>query len=232
MKLEICVGSLEAARLVSQMAVDRIETCVALEVGGLTPSESMVRWINDTFDLEQHVLIRQRAGGFHYSYDELVVMRDQITSMRQLNVRGVVIGALTPERTLDLNALETWKRAAGNLELTFHRAFDDVADWKIALDQLVKLGFKRILTSGQQRSVADGIECLREMVAYSGSRIEIMAGGGVSVANAPDLVATGVDALHFSGTLLTPVDTGSLFSTESLVANTEKLRAILQVVGR
>jgi copper homeostasis protein len=227
MKLEICVGSLTAARLVSELPIDRIETCIALEVGGLTPSESMVKWIRDTFDLEQHVLIRQRAGGFHYSYDEIVVMRDQIMAMRQLNICGVVIGALTAERSLDVNTLETWKRAAGGLELTFHRAFDDVIDWKVALDALVKLGFKRILTSGQAANVSEGMSCLQEMVDYANGRIEIMAGGGVSVDTCSDLREIGVDALHFSGTVNTPVDKDSLFGTELLVASEEKMEKII-----
>lgn len=228
MKLEMCVGSLEAARLASACKVDRIETCIALEQGGLTPTKSMVSWIHNTFQLEQHVLIRQRAGGFCYDYDELLIMRDQISAMREVGVAGVVIGALTPEYELDVDTLETWKRTAGNLDLTFHRAFDDVKDWKNGIDTLVKLGFKRLLTSGQSASVATGLDCLAEMVDYAAGRIEIMAGGGVTNALLQPIITTGVNAIHFSGTSTTIVDKGSLFSTSLLLPNEEKTRAIVQ----
>lgn len=228
MKLEMCVGSLEAARLASACKVDRIETCIALEQGGLTPTKSMVSWIHNTFQLEQHVLIRQRAGGFCYDYDELLIMRDQISAMREIGVAGVVIGALTPEYELDVDTLETWKRAAGNLDLTFHRAFDDVKDWKKGIDTLVKLGFKRLLTSGQSASIATGLDRLAEMVDYAAGRIEIMAGGGVINALLQPIFTTGVNAIHFSGTSTTIVDEGSLFSTSLLLPNEEKTRAIVQ----
>ena len=228
MKLEMCVGSLEAARMASEYKVDRIETCIALEQGGLTPTKSMVSWIHNTFQLEQHVLIRQRAGGFCYDYDELLIMRDQIVTMREIGVAGVVIGALTPDFEVDVTTLETWKRAARNLDLTFHRAFDDVKDWKKGIDSLVKLGFKRLLTSGQSASVATGLDRLTEISAYAAGRIEIMAGGGVTYSLLQPIIKTGVNAIHFSGTSTTIVDKGSLFSTNLLLPNEEKTWSIIQ----
>jgi copper homeostasis protein len=179
--------------------------------------------------LEQHVLIRQRAGGFCYDYDELLIMRDQINTMREIGVTGVVIGALTPEHELDVNTLETWKRTAGNLDLTFHRAFDDVKDWKKGIDQLVKMGFKRILSSGQQPTVSAGLGRLKEMVDYAAGRIEIMAGGGVTNDLLQPLITTGVNAIHFSGTSTTVVDKGSLFSTNLLLPDDEKTRTIIRM---
>jgi copper homeostasis protein len=232
MKIELCVGSLEAARLASQLPIDRIETCVALEQGGLTPTASMVQWIRDTFDLEQHVLIRQRAGGFCYSYDEIVVMRNQIVEMRTLGVTGVVIGALNSEMQLDIPTLETWKRAAGDLDLTFHRAFDDVTDWKQAIDQLVKLGFKRILTSGQASTVLEGQTRLQEMIAYAAGRIEVMAGGGINEQTIDLCLGLGLDAIHFSGSIAEVKDSNSIFSAQLLVPNYTKSQAILDRIQR
>lgn len=228
MKLELCVGSLEAARLASQLPVDRIETCNALEQGGLTPSTAMVAWIKNTFDLEQHVLIRQSAGGFCYTYDEIVVMRDQILQFRELDVHGVVIGALTSTGQIDTTALEAWKRAAGEMDLTFHRAFDEVSDWKKALDELVKLGFKRILTSGHTQNVAEGKSCLVEMITYAAGRIEIMAGGGVNEQTVREIANIGLDAIHFSGTVEAVKDPASLFKAQLLLPHLPKMQAIIQ----
>lgn len=230
MKTEICVGTLEAARMVSKQAIDRIETCIALEQGGLTPSRAMVSWIHQTFHLEQHALIRLRAGGFVYHYDEIVVMRDQILELKDSGIRGVVVGALTSDFKLNLEALETWKRSAPHLDFTFHRAFDQVMDWKTAMDQLVKMGFKRILTSGSDRSVMQGMQRLREFSDYADGRIEIMAGGGVTEALIPELKVSGVDAIHFSGTSKVTVEPGSAFEETVLLPDENKLTAILAAI--
>ncbi len=217
MKKEMCVGTLEGARLAATYNVDRIETCIALEQGGLTPSEAMVAWIDNTFDLEQHVLIRQRAGGFVYNYDEVLVMRDQILSMKKLNIAGVVIGALTSENRINLQALENWKRAAGSMTLTFHRAFDELKDWRTGMDELIKLGFTRILTNGQAKNVADGKSTLFDMVMYAAGRIEIMAGGGLKPSDISELRDAGVSAVHFSATVSSQQDEDSKYGLELLL---------------
>lgn len=230
MKTEICVGTLEAARIVSKQPIDRIETCIALEQGGLTPSKAMVSWIYNTFHLEQHALIRERAGGFVYNYDEIVVMRDQILELKDSGIKGLVVGSLTKDFKLNLEALETWKRTAPNVDFTFHRAFDQVGDWKTAMDQLIKMGFKRILTSGSDLSVAQGINRLKELVSYANGRIEIMAGGGVKEELIPELKATGVDAIHFSGTSKVIVESGTAFEEALLLPDENKLTAILAAI--
>lgn len=225
----MCVASLEAARLAATLPIDRIETCVALEQGGLTPTTGMVSWIHQTFhELEQHVLVRCRAGGFYYSYDEIVVMRNDILELQKLGVKGVVIGALTAERTLDRDALGAWHRAAGDMDLTFHRAFDEAADWKQTMDQLVNMGFKRILTSGQAASVSEGAETLAEMVEYAAGRIEIMAGGGVRPDNVALLKAAGISAIHFSGTTAQTIDSESRFAADVSKVDPELVSTILQ----
>lgn len=227
MKWELCVASLEGARLAEKHALDRIETCTALEHGGLTPSNAFVRWIRETLDLEQHVLIRQRAGGFHYSYDEIVVMRDQILDMRALGVKGVVVGALDQAGLPDKQALETWRRAAGDLDLTFHRAFDDVSDWERSLELLINMGFTRILTSGV--CVSSEVEKASALLLEKAKgRIEIMIGGGLKPRMVPALKALGVDALHFSGTEMKEVDPSSLFATQLLMPEAEKIQLFLQ----
>lgn len=223
---ELCVASVEAARLANNLPLARIETCNALEQGGLTPSIGFVTWIRDTFGLEQHILIRQRPGGFRYSYDEIVVMRDDVLRFKELGVKGVVVGALNANGDIDKDAIEVFHRSAGSLDLTFHRAFDEVRDWRSAMDELIKLRFKRILTSGQASNVDDGLETLKEMVAYANGRIEIMAGGGVNPNNVSQLIAAGIPAIHFSGTESVQIDSESRFSTWINKANEEILSNI------
>ena len=63
---------------------------------------------------------------------------------------GLVFGCLTPGGAVDvpkckeLMRLVSQKKAA---QATFHRAFDVVADPVVALEQIIDLGFTRILTS-------------------------------------------------------------------------------------
>lgn len=224
----MCVGTLEGARLAATHNLDRIETCIALEQGGLTPTEAMVSWIDNTFDLEQHVLIRQRAGGFVYNYDEVLVMRDQILSMKKLNVAGVVIGALTSEGKIDTAALENWKRAAGSMCLTFHRAFDELKDWRTGMEELIKLGFTRILTNGQAANVGEGKSTLYEMVLHAAGRIEIMAGGGLKPVDISELRDHGIAAVHFSATVPTKHSEGSKYAEELLLPSEIILTGMMQ----
>ena len=68
-----------------------------------------------------------------------------------------------------------------------------------ALDQLVELGFKRILTSGQAPSVPQGAELIRALIEYAGDRIEILPGGGIRPHNVREIVEqTGAKQVHLS----------------------------------
>ena len=46
---------------------DRIELCENLEVGGVTPSEGLLKAVKSGTSLPVFVLIRCRAGNFHAS---------------------------------------------------------------------------------------------------------------------------------------------------------------------
>ena len=84
------------------------------------------------------------------------------------------------------------------METTFHRAVDMTEDYEVAVEAIIAAGCNRILTSGSYDKAIDGIENIRRAVEVSRGRIEIMAGSGVVAANAAQLAAVGVDALHFS----------------------------------
>jgi copper homeostasis protein len=84
------------------------------------------------------------------------------------------------------------------METTFHRAVDMTEDYAQAVADVIETGCTRILTSGGYDKAIDGIDNIRRAVEVSRGRIEIMAGSGVVAANAAELKAVGVDALHFS----------------------------------
>jgi copper homeostasis protein len=88
--------------------------------------------------------------------------------------------------------------AAAGAPVTFHRAFDTLADPDAAIETLVKLGVHRILTAAGPATVADALPALAALVRTAAGRIEIMAGGGVRPDLIGPLLRTGVDAVHAS----------------------------------
>jgi copper homeostasis protein len=84
-----------------------------------------------------------------------------------------------------------WGRVA------FHRAFDFAADTSAALEQLVQLGFARILTSGGQSTALDGATSIADLIGRAAGRIEILPGGGIKPENVARVVrATGCSQVH------------------------------------
>ncbi|MFC1574908.1 copper homeostasis protein CutC, partial [Gemmatimonadota bacterium] len=95
--------------------------------------------------------------------------------------------------------MERIMAAAGPLSVTFHRAFDMTRDPFQALEALVRLGVDRILTSGQERSVPEGLGLIGRLVEAARGRISIMPGGGIREENLADVVReTGVGEVHFT----------------------------------
>ena len=85
------------------------------------------------------------------------------------------------------------------MTLVFHRAFDVCRNPFVALEQIIKLGFSTILTSGQSPNAEAGIPMLSQLVDKAAGRITIMAGKGVTVDNVADIIRqTGVPAVHLS----------------------------------
>ena len=210
-KLEICCADLHSIRAAIAGGANRVELCQALDVDGLTPSAGMIGMaVNSGIDV--HVLIRPRAGDFIYTEDEVDCMIYDIQIARKLGAQGVVIGALTPEGDIDIQACHRMVEAAGEkMHITFHRAFDVCRNPEGALLEIYSLGCDRILTSGQAPSAEEGIPLLRELVEQSkmlqlregcgvrGSVLHIMPGAGVSPQNAVRIIKeTGATEIHGS----------------------------------
>ena len=231
MKLELCAASIEAIILAKSLHFDRIELCQNLEQGGLTPSAGMITLALEN-GLDTHVLIRPRAGGFCYSAEEIALMGRDLTFCQQAGVQGVVIGLLKSNFDLDTEALANLRQQFPDFVWTFHRAFDESIDWKRSMDQLIKLGFHRILTSGFASHVDIGLPNLKEMMQYANGRIEIMAGGGVNAGNIAKIAReVQPDAIHFSGTIKVLLDEDSAFSETILKVDEHRVSRILESLG-
>jgi copper homeostasis protein len=197
-RVEISVESIEGVRIASRLGVDRVEVCGALSEGGLTPSWALTEVAAiRSGDTEVHALIRPRPGDFRYSPDEIAVMAREIHAADLARATGVVVGALGADGLLNMDACERFIDAAEYKPVTLHRAIDVSASPQRVLEQAMKLGFKRVLTSGGQRSALDGAPMIKTLVAQAAGEIDVMACGGVRASNALQVVAaTGVSDLH------------------------------------
>ena len=103
-------------------------------------------------------------------------------------------------------------------QAVFHRAFDFVADWRVGLEELIRLGCRRVLTSGGQATAAAGSATLRAMIEAAGERIEVMPGGGIRAENVVQLVeSTRCRQVHLGAAL--PADDGSLAGNQEFNLN-------------
>ncbi|MFE4198351.1 copper homeostasis protein CutC [Paenarthrobacter sp. NPDC056912] len=204
MKLEIAVVSAAGAGTAASEGANRVELCSSLELGGITPSQGLMEASMEHVDgrLEIHPLIRSRPGDFQYSASDVDTMVHEIRHLLAQGAHGVVIGALTPEGNVDTRAIrrlvDSAREANADAQVTFHRAIDQSRDPFAALDELLDLGFTRVLTSGHQATAGAGLETLSDMVDRAAGALEIMAGGGLSLDDIPAMHAAGLSAVHLS----------------------------------
>lgn len=198
MKTELCAYSVDACRIAQRLGVDRVELCASPAEGGVTPSMATIERVSKIEGIDVSVMIRPRGGDFLYSDEEFETMLRDIAYAREAGATGVVFGILTADGKVDVERTRQLVEASKGMETTFHRAVDMTEDYEVAVEAIIAAGCNRILTSGSYDKAIDGIENIRRAVEVSKGRIEIMAGSGVVAANAAQLAAVGVDALHFS----------------------------------
>lgn len=208
--VEACVDSVASALAAERGGAGRLELCAALFDGGTTPSAGMIAACRAAASIPLFVIIRPRGGGFVYSDAESDVMRRDIVSARELGADGVVIGALRPDGSVDIPLVRSLVDAARGIPVTFHRAFDFTPDLEGALESLVDTGVQRVLSSGGAPTAAQGAAQLAKLVRQAGSRLVVMAGGGVREENVRSLVSlSGVREVHVRLTRLVRADDSS-----------------------
>ena len=204
-KTEICINSPESAVAAQKAGADRVELCANLLEGGTTPSIGAVQTARSRVDIGLHVIVRPRGGDFLFNDFEVETMKQDIDAMKQIGVDGIVIGSLTQDGEIDIQQTRALVERARPLSVTFHRAFDMCHDPIQSLESLIDLGVDRLLTSGQEESVIEGIDLIKELQEKANDRIIIMPGGGITPRNLKKLVDyTGVKEVHFAAMKTVP----------------------------
>lgn len=216
--LEVCVDSLASARAAAEGGADRLELCSALAVGGLSPYPELLRQIKQVCSLPVRCLMRPRAGDFLYTREEIDLLCDQMETLRKAGADGFVVGALTPEGTLDLPAMERLLAACGGLPVTLHRCIDVARDLEEVYSAAAQLGIDTVLTSGGAAACLDGAEQLERLLALRDANHgpEVLIGAGVNARVIGTLRQRlpGAWAFHMSGKML--VESGMQFRREGV----------------
>lgn len=227
MLIEVIATSVDDAILADQNGADRIELISGIMEGGLTPSYGLIEEVLQAVSIPVQVMVRPHSRSFCYTEADLRVMKRDIQIIKELGATGIVIGTLTKNKRVDRNALEQLLAEASGLDVTFHRAFDEVTDQMEALQLL--LGYqpiRRILTSGGQSKAPDAIEQILKLVECTkNAPLHILAGSGLHLHNITEFVAkTGVQEIHLG--------TGVRFHEQPLeMIDPQKLVALRELVG-
>lgn len=201
-RFELCAPTREAAIAAERGGADRIELCSNLPVGGVTPDPFLLESVLAAISIPVHVLIRPRAGDFVYSAAEFALMRQQVEAAKTAGASGVAIGILLPDGRVDVNRTRELAQLASPMSVTFHRAFDETADLDEALEAVIETGADHLLTSGGADNVMAGADAITRIRRQAGTRLDVMAGGGLRLENLSEVVLrTGVSCVHGS---LTP----------------------------
>ena len=196
-KLEICAATPLSVIAAAEGGADRVELCSALSEGGVTPSAAFISFAVER--IPTHVLIRPRCGDFYYNAAEKEVMINDICQAHNLGAKGIAIGALTVDGKIDREFMRRVMVASSGMSVTFHRAFDMVKDADSALEDVISLGCRRVLTSGLSATAEEGIGKLHELVGQANGRIIVMPASGVCPENVVSILSqTGAVEIHAS----------------------------------
>ena len=180
---EKCIGSFLEALEAQELGVERVELCDNLAEGGTTPSYGTIKMVVEKLNIPAFVIIRPRGGDFYYTPEEIEIMKEDIKLCKELGVKGVVIGALNRDNTINYTAIKEMIDLAKPMSITFHKAIDELENPVTEIKKLANLGVNRILTSGTKETALEGQNILREMIKEAGEDIIIIVAGKVTKDN-------------------------------------------------
>ena len=200
--VEICVEDALGVRRARDGGADRIEICTDLSCGGLTPAFDEVAAALEVAPAGGvQVLVRPRPGDFVHTREEVDRIASDIVTLASIGrgasvPLGFVVGVITRDGQIDVDAAARLRDVAEDAPLTFHRGFDQVVDQDRGLDVLMELGYDRVLTTGGDPAVAQP-GALARLVERGGDDIIILVSGGLRAHNVAEVVAaSGAREVH------------------------------------
>ncbi|MDM5186461.1 copper homeostasis protein CutC [Bacillus sp. DX4.1] len=196
--LEVIATCLEDVKRIEQSGGNRIELISAYTEGGLTPSYAFIKKAVDAVTIPVHVMIRPHAKSFVYTAEEIEMMKEDIQIAKKHGAAGVVLGVLNEHSQIDEEKLADLLSVVDGMNVTFHRAIDEVDNVVEAVKVLRKFGkVTHILTSGGQGNIEENITVLHDMQRESQGEIQLIVGSGVTKENVRQLLhETGITEAH------------------------------------
>ena len=137
MLLEIACFDITSAIKAAAAGANRIELCDNASEGGTTPSFGTLKRIKEKLAIPVFPIIRPRGGDFFYSTEEYKTMLFDVQLCREIGFKGIVLGLLNLNGTIDIQRTKQLVATAGRMEVTFHRALIGLLiqyrHWKILL---------------------------------------------------------------------------------------------------
>ena len=222
--IEIATTDFRTAEAAAKGGADRIELCSAISEGGLTPSHGLIKRCREKFSTPLFPIIRPRSGDFLYNEEEFDIIKSDVLLCRQFSCDGIVVGFLRADGSIDEKKTGTIVDLAFPMEVTFHRAFDRCKDPFTAVENIIKAGCQRILTSGQELKATEGIELIKQLVELADDRIVIMPGSGIKPSNIKQ-IAQATGAVEFHAALRSTVKSQMDFVVSAFDAEGDYLNA-------
>jgi copper homeostasis protein len=189
-KLEVIVMSAAEAVIAAEGGADRLELVRDLDTGGLSPDLETVRAVTQAVSIPVRVMLRENASMAMTGAEELSMLRNTAARFQELPIDGLVLGWVTSAGTVDVASLEAVLAAAPRTKVTFHRAFEHLADPFDGLKILKRFRqIDRILTGGGLGSWAERKQRLRDWSRAAAPEIGILVGGGLADGEVAELMA-------------------------------------------
>jgi copper homeostasis protein len=186
--LEISVESVDAAMAAERGGAQRIEFCCNAREGGTTPSPELLRAVRERVRLPIVSMVRPRAGNFLYSDAEFAAMRREVETAKEFQMDGVVLGLLNADGRIDVERSAQLVEQARPLPVTYHRAFDECADLRKSLEDVIKTG---------AATAEQALGLLGDLVRSAAEQLIVMPGSGLHPGNIRDAVKkTGAREYH------------------------------------
>ncbi len=218
--LEIVCFSVEAGLIAQDAGADRIELCVDVSTGGLTPTRSEILKAKENFLIPFFVMIRPRSGNFVYNDSELLSIESDILFCKMNGVKGIVFGVLDENGNVNKQVCLRLVELAFPMQCTFHRAFDHVPNQAKSLEEIIDCGFKRVLTSGDAITAIEGVNRLTSLHQQAKERIIVMPGGGVRPENLLEIAQkTKCNEFHSSAIFDKQLPEASFITEMKLILN-------------
>ncbi len=177
--LEVIACTVEDAVAAEAGGADRIELVRDLGRGGLTPTHDLAASVVRAVRIPVRVMIREEEPFVVSRPEAAEALCAAARAIGQLKVDGLVLGFLDSSGAVDDALLGRVLSVAPHVAVTFHRAFEEVADAAAAFASLRRRKqIDRVLVTGGAGSAPERLAALSALAALAGPSIRVLAAVG------------------------------------------------------